>query len=93
MHPLGVLQYSTMELVILYQSVKDVNCTHWVLPDMMDFCNEVITIQTMAPIAVQVNAFQSMWHSNPTAGEGGLHTPPYQTPPNEETPPHTCTAG
>ena len=75
--PLGVLQYSMMESVILYQSVEDVNCTHCVLPDMTEFCNEAITVWTMAPIAVQVTTFQSMWHSNPTPGDGEPHTPPY----------------
>ena len=39
----------------------------------------------MAPAEVQVTAFQAMWCSNPEAGAGELHTPPYQTPPNEET--------
>ena len=85
MHPLGVLRYSVMESVVLYQSVKDVNCTHRILPGMTEFCDEAITVQTMAPAEAQVTAFQSMWHSNPTAGDGELHTPPYQTPPNEET--------
>ena len=85
MHPLGVLWYSTTESVILYQSVKDVNCTHHILPDVMEFHNEAVTIWTMAPAEVQVTAFQSMWCSNPTAGDGELHTPPYRTPPNEET--------
>ena len=86
MHPLGMLQYSAMELVVLYQSVKDVNCTHRVLPDMMEFHNEAIMVWTMAPVTVQVATFQSMWCSNPPTGEGELHTLPYQTPPNEETP-------
>ena len=86
MHPLGVLWYSMMESVILYQSVKDVNHIHRILPDVMEFCNEAITIWTMAPTEVQVTAFHSIWHSNPTTRDGELHTPPYQTPPNEETP-------
>ena len=76
-HPLGVLWYSAMESIILYQSVKDVNHTHCVLPDVTEFCNEAVMVGTMAPIAVQVTTFQSMWHSNPTAGDGELHTPPY----------------
>ena len=85
MHPLGVLWYSAMESVILYQSVEDVNCTHCVLLDVMEFCNEAVTIWTMAPTEAQVTMFQSMWHSNPTARDGELHTPPYRTPPNKET--------
>ena len=43
-------------------------------------------VQTTAPVEAQVTTFQSMWHSNPPVGEGDPHTPPYQTPPNEETP-------
>ena len=85
MHPLGVLRYSTMELVILYQSVKDVNCTHHILLDMTEFCDEAIMVWTMAPTEAQVTAFQSMWCSNPITGDGELHTPPYWMPPNEET--------
>ena len=42
----------------------------------------------MAPTKAQVAAFHAMWHSNPTAGDGEPHTPPYQTPPSEETPHH-----
>ena len=55
---------------------------------MTEFRDEAITIRTMAPTEVQVTTFQTMWHSNPMAGMGELHTPPYQTPPNEETPRH-----
>ena len=40
----------------------------------------------MAPTEAHVAAFTAMWHSNPTAGDGEPHTPPYQTPPSEETP-------
>ena len=84
-HPLGVLQYSAAESVVLFGNVADVNCTHHILPDVMEFRDEAITIWTMAPVEVQVTTFQSMWHLNPTTGDGELHTPPYQTPPNEET--------
>ena len=52
----------------------------------MEFRDEAIAIWTMAPMEVQVTTFQTMWHSNPAAGMGESHTPPYQTPPNEETP-------
>ena len=83
--PLGVLQYSMAESVILFRNVADVSCTHRILPDMMEFQDEAITVQTMAPIEAQVTAFQSMWHLNPPAGKGDPHTPPYRTPPNEET--------
>ena len=52
---------------------------------MTEFCNEAITVQTMALAQTHITAFIKMWCSNPTAGEGELHTPPYQTPPNKET--------
>ena len=84
-HPLGVLWYSAVDSVILFSNVADVNCTQHVLPDMTEFRDEAITIWTMAPTEVQVTAFQAMWHLNPAAGAGESHTPPYQTPPNEET--------
>ena len=84
-HPLGVLQYSTAELVILFGNVADVNRTHHILPDVTEFWDEAITVWAMAPTEVQVTAFQAMWHSNSTAGGGEPHTPPYQTPPNKET--------
>ena len=84
-HPLGVLWYSAVDSVILFSNVAHVNCTQHVLPDVMEFRDEAIMIWTMAPAEVQVTAFQAMWHLNPTAGAGELHTPPYRTPPNEET--------
>ena len=85
-HPLGVLWYSAAESVILFGNVADVNCTQCILPAMMEFPDEAVTVWTMAPTQVQVIVFQAMWHLNPTAGDGEPHTPPYQTPPNEETP-------
>ena len=84
MHPLGVLWYSAMESVILYQSVEDVNHIHCILLDVMEFHDEAVTIWTMAPTEAQATMFHSMWHSNPTTRDGEPHTPPYQTPPNEE---------
>ena len=42
----------------------------------------------MAPAQAHITAFIKMWHSNPSTGEGEPHTPPYRTPPNEETPCH-----
>ena len=87
-HPLGVLQCSMMESVGFHQNIEDLNHTLHTLPDMMEFLNEAITVWTMALAQAHVTAFIEMWCSNPTAGEGELHTPPYQTPPNEGTPHH-----
>ena len=84
-HPLGVLRYSAAELIILFRSLEDVNHTHHTLPDMMELCNEAIMVWTMAPTEAHVATFTAMWCSNPTTGYGEPHTPPYQTPPSEET--------
>ena len=53
---------------------------------MTELHNEAVTVQTMAPAEAHIAAFTAMWHSNPTSGDGEPHTPPYQTPPSEETP-------
>ena len=61
------------------------NRTHCTLPDMTELHDEAITVQTMALTEVHVAAFTAMWCSNPTTGDRKPHTPPYQTPPSEET--------
>ena len=85
-HLLGVLRYSTAELVILVGRLKDVNCAHCTLPDMMELHDEAITVRTMAPTEAHIAAFTKMWHSNLTTGDVEPHTPPYQIPRSEETP-------
>ena len=87
-HPLGVLQYSTVESVILFRNLKDVNHAHCTLLGMMELCNEAIMVWTMAPTEAHVATFTTMWHSNPTSGDGEPCTPPHQSPPSEETPCH-----
>ena len=84
-HPLGVLWYLAVESVVLFRNLEDVNCTHHTLPDMVELQDEAITVWTMALTEAHVTAFNMMWHSNPTTGDGELHTPPQQTPPSEET--------
>ena len=86
--PLGVLQYSSADSVVFLSSATDVNRTQHALLDITEFGDEAIAIRTMAPTEVQITTFQAMWHSNPTAGVGEAHTPPYRTPPNKETPRH-----
>ena len=61
---------------------------HRTLPDVMELCNEAVTVWTMALTEAHVAAFTAMWHLNPTSGDGEPHTPPQQTPPREETPCH-----
>ena len=83
--PLGVLRYSMAESVILFGSLEDVDCAHRILLDVIELHDEAIMVQTMAPTEAHVSAFTTMWHSNPTSGDGELHTPPQQSPPCEET--------
>ena len=74
-----------VESVILFGSLKDVNCVCRTLLDMMELCNEAVMVQTMALTEVHVATFTTMWHSNPTTGDGEPHTSPQQSPPWEET--------
>ena len=67
-HPLGVLQYSVVESVILFRNLKDVNHAHHTLPDVMELHDEAITVWTMAPTEAHVATFTTMWHLNPTLG-------------------------
>ena len=62
--PLGVLQYSAVELVVLFRNLEDVNHAHHTLLDMTELCSEAITVWTMAPTEAHVAAFTAMWHSN-----------------------------
>ena len=82
---MGVLWYSAAESVILFRNLEDVNCTHCTLLDMMGLWDEAVMVWTMALTEAHVATFTAMWHSNPTTGNGELHTPPQQTPPSEET--------
>ena len=47
--PLGVLQFSVAESVILFGNVTDVNRAHRTLPEVKEFQDEAITVWTMAP--------------------------------------------
>ena len=87
-HLLGVLRYSVADSVVFFNNIADVNRTQQVLLDVLEFHNEAVTTWTMASMQAHVTAFIEMWHSNPATGEGELHTPPYRTPPNKETPHH-----
>ena len=69
-HPLGVLQYLVVELVILFRNLEDVNCTHHTLLDVTELQDEAIMVQTMALPEAHVATFTMMWHLNPTSGDG-----------------------
>ena len=74
-----------MELVVFHQNIEDLSHTLCTLPDVMEFRNEAITVQTMALAEAYITAFIEMWCSNPTTGDGGPCTPPQQSPLCEET--------
>ena len=84
--PLGVLRYSAADSVVFLSSAADVSRTQRALLVVMEFGDESVAIRTVAPTEVQITTFQAMWHSNPVAGTREPHTPPYHTPPDEETP-------
>ena len=55
---------------------------------MAELHDEAIMVQAMALLEAHVAAFTLVWHSKPTLGDGELHTPPQQSPPDEATPCH-----
>ena len=81
-HPLGVLHYSTMELVVLFHSLDELQCTTHRIVKTTEFQGEAITVRAMAPSEAHVTAYIETLHTNPSNGERELHTPPQQTPPS-----------
>ena len=80
-----MLQYSAADLVVLFANLKDVHRAYRTLLDVTELYDEAVTVWTMALAEAHIAAFTAIWHSNPTAGDREPHTPPYQTPPSEET--------
>ena len=68
-----------MESVVFHQNIEDLNRTLHTLLDMMEFCDEAVTVWTMAPAEAHLTAFSEMWHSNPTTEDGGPCNPPQQS--------------
>ena len=83
--PLGVLHYSTMELVVLFQSTDELQHTTRRIVKMMELWGEAITVRAMAPSEAHVTVYLAMAHLNPSNGESEPHTPPQQTPPSGRT--------
>ena len=75
--PLGVLQYSAVDSAVLFANLKDVHRAHCTLLDVTELHDEAITVWTMAPAEAHIATFTTMWHSNPTTGDGEPHTHPY----------------
>ena len=84
-HPLGVLHYLASESVILFGSMDDLDRASQGLADMTELHDEAVTVKTMALLEAHIAAFTLVWHLKPTLGDGELHTPPQQSPPNEGT--------
>ena len=87
-NPLGVLCYSTMELVVLFSSTDELQCTTHRIVKVMELQGEAITVKAMAPSEAHIRAYHVTSHGNPSNGEGELHTPPQQTPPSRGMPSH-----
>ena len=87
-HPLGVLHYSTMELVVLFHLTDELQCTTHRIVKVMELQDEAITVKAMAPSEAHTKAYLVTLYLNPSNGEGELHTPPQQTPPSRGMPCH-----
>ena len=81
-HPLGVLCYSAMELVILFHSPDELQHATCRIVKEMELQGEAITVKAMAPSEAHTRAYLVMLHLNPSNGEGEPHTHPQQTPPS-----------
>ena len=87
-HPLGVVHYSTTELVVLFHSMDKLQCATGRIVKMMELHGDAITVKAMAPSEAHIKAYLAMSHSNPSNGEGEPHTSPQPTPPSWGTPHH-----
>ena len=83
-HPLGVLHYSAMELVVLFHSLDELQCTTCRIIRTTEFRGEAITVRAMAPLEAHVTVYIVMLCTHPSNREREPHTPPQQTPPSGE---------
>ena len=79
-HPLGVLHYSAMELVVLFCSTDELKCTTCRIIKMMEFWGEAITVRAMAPSEAHITVYLAMLHLNPSNGERATYTSPTNSP-------------
>ena len=84
-HPLGVLHFSAMELVLLSHSPDELQHTTCGIVKMTEFWGEAITVRVMVPLQAHVTSYIVTLHTHPPNRERELHTPPQQTPPSRET--------
>ena len=74
-HPLGVLCYSTTELVVLFCSTDGLQCTTCGIVKATELRGEAITVKAIAPSEAHTKAYLATLHLNPSNGEGEPHTP------------------
>ena len=88
MHPLGVLCYSATELLVLFLSTDELQCTTHRIMKVTELWGEAITVTAMAPSKAHTKVYLVTLCLNPSNGEGELHVPPEQTPPSRGTAHH-----
>ena len=71
-HPLGVLCYSAMESVVLFQSMDELQCTTHRIMKAMEFWDEAITVGSVAPSEAHVTAYLAMSCTHPSNGENHI---------------------
>ena len=61
-HPLGVLHYSAMELVVLFHSTDKLQCATCRIVKVTELQGEAITVKAMAPSEAHIKAYLAMSH-------------------------------
>ena len=91
-HPVGVLCYSVMELVALFWSTEDMQCTTCRAIKATVLQDEAIAIRAMAPSETQIRVYMiavggdpSKFQSPPSEGEEKPHSPTDNPHPSGET--------
>ena len=75
-HPLGVLCYSAMELVVLFHSPDELQCATHRIVKTMELQGEAITVRAMAPSKAHITVYLAMSHLNPSnGGKSHIHLP------------------
>ena len=74
-HPLGVLQYSATESVILFHTAAEIQQASCGTPKVTELCNKLITMKIVAPTEPQVKVYIQV---------GGGYPPKLWSLPSEE---------
>ena len=81
MHPEGVLQYSTIESVMLFYTMDELQITAWGVVKVMTLCDEAIRVRTSPPSSNHMRVYMAVVTGKPS----GIQPPPS----NGEEEPHT----